>query len=93
MLQAVQFMIERTSRTGLIIGTDEGIGVDDALRAFTIEAAYACHWEDVLGSLSAGKLADLVVQADDPRQVEVGRIGAIQILATVVHGDPSTLPE
>jgi predicted amidohydrolase YtcJ len=85
-------MIERTSRTGLVIGPDEGITVGAALRAYTAEAAYACHWKHALGSLSAGKLADLVILAEDPRQVEVDRIGAIEILATVVHGDPSALP-
>ena len=86
-LTAVQFMVERTSRAGLTIGPDEGMSVDAALRAYTLDAAHACHWEDSLGSLTAGKHADLVVLAQDPRQAPVDEIGAIEIRATVVGGE------
>jgi len=85
-LAAIQFMVERTSRTGLVIGPDEGISVDAALRAYTVEAAHACQWEQSLGSLTAGKQADLVVLEEDPRTVEVNRIGSIAIRATVLGG-------
>jgi predicted amidohydrolase YtcJ len=85
-LQAIQFMVERTSRTGLVIGPDEAISVEAALHAYTAEAARACHWENSLGSLTAGKLADLTVLAEDPRQVDPSRISAIKILATLVGG-------
>ena len=86
-LQAIQFLVERTSRTGQVIGPDEGISVDAALRAYTAEAARACHWEHILGRLTPGKLADLVVLAEDPRQVAVDRIADIAILATLVDGE------
>lgn len=85
-LQAIQFMVERTSHTGLVIGPNEGISVDAALHAYTAEAARACHWENSLGSLTAGKLADLIVLAEDPRTVDVAQIGAIEILATFING-------
>jgi predicted amidohydrolase YtcJ len=86
-LQAIQFLVERTSRTGLVVGPDEGISVDAALFAHTAGAARACRWEQTLGSLEPGKLADLVVLADDPRAVDPDKIAGIEILATLVHGE------
>ena len=85
-LEAIQFMVERTSRGGQVIGPDETIGVDAALRAHTIEAAHACGWETALGSLTAGKYADLVVLAADPRHVPPSEIAAIQVLTTYLNG-------
>jgi predicted amidohydrolase YtcJ len=85
-LRAVQFMVERASESGQVIGPDEGITVDEALRAYTVAGAYACHWEDSVGSLSPGKRADLVVLGDDPRRVDTSRIGDIEVVATYVEG-------
>jgi predicted amidohydrolase YtcJ len=79
-------MVERTAGDGTVIGPREALTVDEALRAYTVDAAYACHREDTLGSLMPGKHADLVVLADDPRRVEVGRIAGIEVLATVLGG-------
>ncbi|MGW3417998.1 amidohydrolase [Streptomyces phaeochromogenes] len=85
-LRAVQFMVERASTSGQVIGPDEGITVDEALRAYTVAGAFACHWEDSAGSLTPGKRADLVVLGDDPRSVDVSRIGDIEVVATFVDG-------
>ncbi|MFE5666371.1 amidohydrolase [Streptomyces niveus] len=85
-LRAVQFMVERTSGSGQVIGPDEGVTVDEALRAYTVAGAFACHWEDTLGSLTPGKAADLVVLGDDPRRVGPSRIGDIEVVATYVDG-------
>ncbi|MBU3865312.1 amidohydrolase [Streptomyces sp. 4503] len=85
-LRAIQFMVERTSESGQVIGPDEGITLDEALRAYTVAGALACHWEDSLGSLTPGKLADLVVFGDDPRRVDTSRIGDIEVVATYLDG-------
>ncbi|MET9608901.1 amidohydrolase [Streptomyces sp. NPDC006512] len=85
-LRAVQFMVERASSTGRPIGPDEGITVDQALHAYTVAGAYACHWDDRAGSLTPGKRADLVVLGDDPRRVDTSRIGDIEVVATFVDG-------
>ncbi|WP_262697933.1 MULTISPECIES: amidohydrolase [Streptomyces] len=85
-LRAIQFMVERTSESGQVIGPDEGITLDEALRAYTVAGAFACHWEDSLGSLTPGKLADLVVLGDDPGRVDTSRIGDIEVVATYVDG-------
>ncbi|MEU1281400.1 amidohydrolase [Streptomyces sp. NPDC005805] len=85
-LRAVQFMVERASASGRVIGPDEGVTVDEALHACTLAAARACHWEDTLGSLTPGKRADLVVLGDDPRAVDPSRIGDIEVVGTWVDG-------
>ncbi|MFF3614983.1 amidohydrolase [Streptomyces sp. NPDC002580] len=85
-LRAVQFMVERASGSGNTIGPDEGITVEEALHAYTVAGAHACHWEDTLGSLTPGKHADLVVLGDDPRDVETSAIGDIEVVATFVDG-------
>ncbi|MEU4167078.1 amidohydrolase [Streptomyces sp. NPDC026665] len=85
-LRAVQFMVERASSTGRTIGPDEGVTVEEALRAYTVGGAFACRWEKSLGSLSPGKYADLAVLSDDPTTVETSRIGDIDVVATFVGG-------
>ncbi|MFJ9591721.1 amidohydrolase [Streptomyces virginiae] len=85
-LRAVQFMVERASESGRRIGPEEAITVDEALYAYTVAGAHACRWEDSAGSLSPGKRADMVVLADDPRRVDVSRIGDIEVVATYVDG-------
>lgn len=85
-LRAVQFMVERASESGQVIGPEEGITVEEALYAYTVAGAHACHWEQGLGSLTPGKYADLVVLGDDPRRVDVSRIGDIEVVATFVDG-------
>ncbi|MBB5957638.1 hypothetical protein FHS29_004233 [Saccharothrix tamanrassetensis] len=86
-LRAIQFMVERRSRGGSAVGPDEALTVQEAISAYTLGAAYACRREDVLGSITAGKLADLVVLDADPRTSEVSAIGDIGVLATVVGGE------
>jgi predicted amidohydrolase YtcJ len=49
-----------------VIGKDQALTFMEALRAHTIEAAYAAHEENIKGSLEGGKLADIVVWSQDP---------------------------
>ncbi|AJE83735.1 putative amidohydrolase family protein [Streptomyces albus] len=85
-LRAIQFLVERASLSGQLIGPEEGITVDQALRAYTLAGAHACHWDDRAGSLTPGKRADLTVLADDPRRVDPSRIGDIEVAGTWVDG-------
>ncbi|HEY0636694.1 MAG TPA: amidohydrolase [Pseudonocardiaceae bacterium] len=86
-LRSIQFMVTRRTATGATVGPGEAITVEEALRAFTADAAYACHWEDDLGSIRPGLLADLVVLGADPRRVPPDAIGDIEVLATLVDGE------
>lgn len=86
-LRAIQFMTDRLSRTGVPVGPDEALTVDEALRAYTVDAAHACHRDHDLGALSPGKLADITVLAADPRTVDPAGIAEIPVLATAVGGE------
>ena len=59
---------------------------DEALASFTIRAAYAAHMEKDLGSLEAGKLADLVVLSRDVMAIPEREILATTVLKTIVGG-------
>ena len=58
----------------------------EALRAFTLDAAYAGFAESELGSLAPGKRADFVVLAQDPLAVPDAALKALTVLATYVDG-------
>ncbi|GGN13178.1 amidohydrolase [Lentzea pudingi] len=83
-LRAIEFMVNRNSSSGRPIGPDEAITVEEAIHAYTLGSAYACRKEHVLGSLTPGKLADLVVLGDDPRTSDA--IADVPVLATMVGG-------
>jgi len=65
---------------------DQSITAEQALRALTINGAYAIFQEDSLGSLSVGKLADMVVLSDNPLGVETKEIINIKTLMTMIDG-------
>jgi predicted amidohydrolase YtcJ len=62
------------------------INVEEALRAYTIDAAYAAFSEKSLGSLEPGKLADLVVLKRNPFETPPEEINAVPIQTTIVGG-------
>lgn len=64
----------------------EAVGVEDALAFYTRNAAYASYEENSKGTLSPGKLADLVVLDKDPRTVPPAMISKIRVLKTMVGG-------
>ncbi len=66
--------------------TEEQITVNEALRMYTINAAYASHEEKIKGSIKEGKLADLTVLSDDPTTVPLSKIEDIEVSMTVVGG-------
>jgi predicted amidohydrolase YtcJ len=57
-----------------------------AIRAYTLDAAYAQFEEGVKGSISPGKRADLVILSANPASVPVERIKDIDVETTVVGG-------
>ena len=85
-LMGIQGMVTRTGWDGTTWGPNQRITVDEALRVNTINGAYASREESIKGSISAGKLADFVVLADDPHTVDTSKIKDIQIVRTVVGG-------
>ena len=59
---------------------------EEALRSQTLNAAYAAFDEDVKGSLSSGKLADLVVLSKDILTIPEDEIPSVTVQYTIVGG-------
>lgn len=84
---AVEFCVTRACRTsGAMIAPEERITVWDALRLFTVNAAYQEHRETITGSLEIGKAADLVILDRDIFSVTSQQIGSTQVLLTMIQG-------
>ena len=65
---------------------EERIDVETALRAYTVNNAWVAHEEQIKGSLTPGKLADLVVLSADPFEIDPSEIRDIRVLITMVGG-------
>ncbi len=85
---AIQGMVTRTGWDGKTWGANQKISLDEAIRVNTLNGAYNSHEENSKGSISAGKLADYVVLAEDPFSIPVDKVKDIKIVRTVVGGKP-----
>jgi predicted amidohydrolase YtcJ len=70
-----------------VIGPDQAITVDEALRAITVHAARQIGLEDTIGTLEPGKEADLTILATDPFKASPDAISAIKVSETWVAGE------
>lgn len=82
----------RESLSGQVLGENERISVEHALRCVTIDAARILRASDDIGSIRAGKLADFAVLDADPFEDGV-QLKDIGIWGTVFEGQPSPAPK
>ena len=85
-MMAIQSSVTRTDYTGEVWGPSQKISVEEAIKVATINGAYASYEENIKGSLQTGKLADLVVLGQDPRNIDPMKIIDIPIERTMVGG-------
>ena len=78
--------ITRKTTDGAVLEPEQTITREQALRMWTVNAAYASFEEKVKGSIEPGKLADLVVISKDILHCPVDEIKDIEALLTVVDG-------
>jgi predicted amidohydrolase YtcJ len=76
--------LDNKNENGWIL--EQKITVEEALRSYTINAAYASFEEDIKGSLEPGKLADFVVLEKDITTIPAPEIKDVAVLMTVVGG-------
>ena len=85
-MRLVAIAVNRETRSGYVLGPDQRVDVMEALHAVTLGAAYQYFEENEKGSLEAGKRADFVILAQDPRVVESEALADIDIVETVSRG-------
>jgi hypothetical protein len=79
--------VNRTTRSGLVLGPEQRVSAIDAIKSITINAAYQ-HFEDrTKGSLEPGKLADLVILDRNPLSVDPMTIKDIRVIETIKEGE------
>jgi predicted amidohydrolase YtcJ len=76
----------RTTYSGKVLGPEQSLTVQEALRAHTLGAAYAAHEETIKGSIEVGKVADLTVWQEDPYSVPLAELAYVQTAMTMVGG-------
>ncbi len=85
-LLGIQSCVTRTDSNGKEWGPNQKVSVEEALKIYTINGAYASFEEKTKGSIEVGKLADLVVLGDDPARVDPLGIKDIPVVRTIVGG-------
>ena len=79
--------VNRKTRDGVDIGPQEKLTPMEALRAYTINGAYATFEENIKGSIEPGKLADMVVLSDNILEIDPGEIRNIIVEKTIIGGE------
>jgi predicted amidohydrolase YtcJ len=85
-LLRIQDMVTRASSQGTVNGPNQRVSVDEAIKVWTLDGAYATFEENIKGSITPGKLADFVVLEKDPRLVQPNAIKDIVLEATYLGG-------
>jgi predicted amidohydrolase YtcJ len=86
-LVGVYAAVTRQTESGQSLLPEERITVQQALALYTVNAAYASFEEKIKGSLSPGKLADMVVLSDDPTKAPPEKIKDIKVEMTIIGGE------
>lgn len=86
MLRLVWATSNRLTRSGQILGADERVSVEEALKAVTVNAAYQYFEEDRKGTIEVGKQADFVLLSANPLSVAKEDLLNIKVLQTVARG-------
>jgi predicted amidohydrolase YtcJ len=78
--------VNRKARSGVIIGANQRIGVEEGIKAYTVGGAYTSHEEGVKGRVVAGQFADLVVLDKDPTAIDPVGLPSVGVVMTIVGG-------
>lgn len=84
----IQYAVTRTNPdTGKSWYPENSLTIEEAMRSFTYEGAYASFAENMRGIIEVGREADLVMLRDNPYTVAPETLKDIEILQTVVRGN------
>lgn len=83
----LQTMMTRTDISGAAVWTEETVPLDAAIRAYTVNGAYASFEEHRKGSLAPGMAGDVTVFETDLDTIPAHEIGGVRVDHTIIEGD------
>jgi predicted amidohydrolase YtcJ len=83
----MQTMMTRTDIGGEAVWPDEAVSLDEALRAYTVNGAYASFEDGIKGTLAPGKIGDVAVFETDLDGVPATEIGSVRVDHTIIDGN------
>jgi predicted amidohydrolase YtcJ len=76
----------RTAETGQKLSPEQAISPSQSLWIYTSGGSHASHEEGIKGTITPGKLADIVVLSGDPTHAQVSEIKQMQVEMTIIDG-------
>jgi hypothetical protein len=86
MMEAIWTAVTRETLSSQVLGPEERISPYQALLAATRNVAHTYREETTRGTITAGKVADLVILDADPLTVPPDQILHIKVVETIKHG-------
>jgi predicted amidohydrolase YtcJ len=86
-LDTIFSAVTRTTVSGAVVGADQALTIEEAVRAATADAAWSYVADDRLGTLEVGKLADVVVLDRDLFATPPDDIAGVGVDLTLVGGE------
>jgi hypothetical protein len=71
---------------GIFAAVKNNFSVEEAVRAYTLDAAYAEFQENIKGTISVGKLADFIILSHDIFKINANGIRQTKVLMTIMDG-------
>lgn len=85
-LFSIHNAVNRTTRKNRVLGEEEQIAIEEALKAVTIHGAYQIYEENEKGSIKAGKKADFIILNKNPYEEEKLLLKEIIVMETIKEG-------
>jgi predicted amidohydrolase YtcJ len=86
-MRVLDATVNRTTRSGYVLGPDQRVTPLEALKSLTLWAAEQYAEQDSKGSIETGKRADLVVLSDNPLTIAPAELHSIKVLQTIKDGE------
>jgi predicted amidohydrolase YtcJ len=80
-------MLRKSQQNGTLVQGKEGVTIQDAIKMYTINAAWQDNMENVKGSIETGKLADFCVIDQDILSIDPHEIDNISVTMTIISGE------